>query len=71
MSATRVQEENLIIVSTTEEYALKHGMNVADVLRLFSVHKIQELIRSQYEVLHMLDLNESLDMVEAILGRAG
>ena len=70
MEDTRKQEENLIIVSTVEEYALKHQMKVSDVLRLFSKNKIGQILRSQYDVLHMLDLSESLDFVETYLGRA-
>ena len=70
MSELRRQEENLIVVSTVEEYAFKHNMQVSQVLRLFSIHHIQQMLRSQYEVLHMLDLSEALDYVEQIIGRA-
>jgi len=69
MEDLRKQEENLIIVATVEEYALKHNMLVPDVLKLFSLNNIQQLLRSQYEVLHMSDLSESLELVEAVLGR--
>lgn len=58
-----------MIVSVVEEYAFKHQMKVPDVLRLFSANHIQQMIRSQYEVLHMLDLSESLDYAEAFLSR--
>ena len=67
MAESRVQEEDLIIVATVEEYAFKHNMAVPDVLHLFCKHKILQLLRSQYEVLHMLDLSESLDFVETYL----
>lgn len=69
MTETRIQEENLIIVTAVEEFALKHGMKVSEVLQLFSENHIQQILRSQYDVLHMLDLSESLDLVESILGR--
>lgn len=69
MTETRIQEENLIIVTAVEEFALKHGMKVSEVLQLFSENRIQQILRSQYDVLHMLDLSESLDLVESILGR--
>lgn len=69
MQEHRNQEENLIIVSTVEEYALKHQMSASDVLHLFSKYNIQSILRSQYEVLHMLDLSESLEFVENYLGR--
>ena len=71
MSEIRRQEENLIIVSTVEEYALKYNMDVSDVLRLFSKYNVQKILRSQYDVLHMMDLSESLDFVENFLGRIG
>ena len=71
MSEIRRQEENLIIVSTVEEYALKHNMDVSDVLRLFSKYNVLKILRSQYDVLHMMDLSESLDFVENFLGRIG
>ena len=71
MSEIRRQEENLIIVSTVEEYALKHNMDVSDVPRLFSKYNVQKILRSQYDVLHMMDLSESLDFVENFLGRIG
>lgn len=71
MSEIRRQEENLIIVSTVEEYALKHNMDVSDVLRLFSKYNVLRILRSQYDVLHMMDLGESLDFVENFLGRIG
>ena len=71
MSEIRRQEENLIIVSTVEEYALKYNMDVSDVLRLFSKYNVLKILRSQYDVLHMMDLSESLDFVENFLGRIG
>lgn len=69
MSDTRTHDENLILVYAAEEYALKYEMNVADVLYLFRENKIPQMLRSQYEVLHMLDLSESLELVESVLGR--
>lgn len=65
----RRQEENLIVISTVEEYALKHHMSVPDVVRLFMLNRIPSLLRSQYDVLHMMDLSESLDLAESVLGR--
>lgn len=69
MSETRTHDENFIIVYAAEEYALKHNMKTSDVLKLFSDNDIMQMLRTQYEMLHMMDLSESLDLVEAVLGR--
>lgn len=67
---SREDDEKLIYVSTVEEYAFRHGLPVCDVLRLFKRNSIEKLLKSQYEVLHMLDISDSVSMVENILGRA-
>lgn len=67
---SREDDEKLIYVSTVEEYAFRHGLPVCDVLRLFKRNSIENLLKSQYEVLHMLDISDSVSMVESILGRA-
>lgn len=67
---SREDDEKLIYVSTVEEYAFRHGLPVCDVLRLFKRNSIETLLKSQYEVLHMLDISDSVSMVESILGRA-
>ena len=53
-----------------EGYAQKHGLMVADVIRLFNQHDIISAIRSQYAVLHMLDLDEAVEFAEDMLERA-
>ena len=65
----RTDDENLMIVSTAEEYAFLHNMKMADVLKLFKKNNIASIIRSQYDVLHMLDIRDSVSMAENILGR--
>ena len=67
---SREDDEKLIYVSIVEEYAFRHGLPVCDVLRLFKRNSIEKLLKSQYEVLHMLDISDSVSMVESILGRA-
>lgn len=66
---SREDDEKLIYVSTAEEYALRHSLRVCDVLRLFKKNSIEKLLKSQYEVLHMLDISESVSMVESVLRR--
>ena len=66
----RNDEENLIYVSTAEEYACLHKMATADVLALFKVNDIADILRSQYDVLHTLDIRDSVSLVEGILARA-
>ncbi len=65
----RVDDENLMIVSTVEEYAFLHKMKTTDVLMLFKKNNIASILRSQYDVLHMLDIRDSVSMVEKILER--
>lgn len=67
----RVDDENLMIVSTVEEYAFLHNAKTTDVLKLFKKNNIASILRSQYDVLHMLDIRDSVSMVEKILERAG
>ena len=67
---SREDDEKLIYVSTVEEFAFRHSLPVCDVLRLFKRHNIEKLLKSQYEVLHMLEISDSVSMVESILGRA-
>ena len=67
MSEYRTQEENLILISTVEEYAFKHKIEVRNVLDMFYKNNIPQLLRSQYEVLHMMDLSDSLYFVEDYL----
>ena len=43
---------------------------VADVIKLFNQHDIISAIRSQYSVLHMLDLDEAEGFAEDLLKRA-
>ena len=67
---SREDDERLIYVSTVEEFAFRHSLPVRDVLRLFKKNSIEKLLKSQYEVLHMLDIRDSVSMGESILGRA-
>ncbi len=67
----RVDDENLMIVSTVEEYAFLHKMKTTDVLMLFKKNNIASILRSQYDVLYMLDIRDSVSMVEKILERKG
>ena len=64
----RTDDENLMIVSTAEEYAFLHGMRMPDVLRLFKKNNIASILRSQYDVLHMLDIRDSVLMLRSSLG---
>ena len=69
MTDKQKQESDLIFVITTENYATRHKMSVLNVLKLFSKKNIYNLLRSQFEVLHTLDFNESLEFVEDYLSK--
>lgn len=58
---------NLIVVAVTEEFGRRHDMSTTDVLDLFSKHDLFNLLRSQYEVLHTLDLDEGADFLDEYL----
>ena len=67
MTDKQKHESDLIFVITTENYATRHRMSILNVLKLFSKKNIYNLLRSQYEVLHTLDFDESLEFVEDYL----
>ena len=64
------QEQNLIVVTAVEGYSQRHHLSVRDTMALFIRHKVPGILRSQFEVLHMLVLDESIHYAEAILRRA-
>ena len=70
MSEQDIRDCNLLVIAAVEGYAQKHGLTVADVITLFNQHDIISAIRSQYSVLHMLDLDEAEEFAEDMLERA-
>ena len=70
MSEQDIKVCNFLVIAAVEGYAQKHGLAVADVIRLFNQHDIISAIRSQYAVLHMLDLDEAEEFAEDMLERA-
>lgn len=67
MNRQKERDMNLIIVATVEEYGLRHQMPVKDVLSLFEKYNMLSLLRTQYEVLHMMDLSEGVNFAEEVL----
>lgn len=70
MKSRREKEADLIVIAAAEEYGYKKNMAVSDVLQLFQKENIFNLLRSQYEVLHTMDLSEGTEFVESYLKRA-
>ena len=70
MSDQDIKDCNFLVIAAVEGYAHKHGLTVADVIKLFNRHDIISVIRSQYSVLHMLDLDEAEEFAEDMLERA-
>ena len=70
MSEQDIKDCNFLVIAVVEGYAQKHGLTVADVIKLFNQHDIISAIRSQYSVLHMLDLDEAEGFAEDLLKRA-
>ncbi len=67
MNRREERDANLIVVAAAEEYGMCHQMPVKNVLALFEKHKVSQMLRSQYEVLHTMDLAESAYAAEAYL----
>lgn len=67
MSRQEEREANLIVVAAVEEYGGRHHMSVKEVLSLFERYNIVDLLRSQHEVLHMMDLGEGANFAESVL----
>ncbi|MCD8049735.1 MAG: DUF3791 domain-containing protein [Clostridia bacterium] len=67
MKNQKEKDSDLIVVAAAEEYAERNNMPVGDVLKLFAEKGIFALLRSQYDVLHTLDLGEGAEYVEAYL----
>ena len=70
MSEQDIKDCNFLVIAAVEGYDQKHGLTVADVITLFNQHDIISAIRSQYSVLHMLDLDEAEGFAEDLLKRA-
>lgn len=67
MSEQDVKDCNLIVIAAVEAYAQKHNMKTEQALQLFNQHNVIPVIRSQYAVLHMLDLDEAALFAEDML----
>jgi len=63
------REQNLMLVVAVEEYSRKYQLSPQDTLRLCMQHKINELLRKHYEVLHTQSLDESFHFAEDVLAR--
>lgn len=64
-------DKNLIVVAAVEGYAQKHSINTQDVLKKFQQFGILDLLRSQYDILHTQNLDESVSFAEDVLARRG
>ncbi len=62
-------DENLIVVAAVEGYARKHSMDEKTVFEIFHKFNLLHLLRSQYEVLHTQDLDESVFFAEDVIKR--
>ncbi len=68
---SRQREENLIVVSSVEEFGLRHNIPTEKVFSLFRKYELTDLLREQYDVLHTLPISEGADFAEAVLKRRG
>jgi len=63
----RQRDENLMIVTAVEQYALNHHISTAAAYTLFRENGINMLIRRHYNALHTQPLDESYYFAEDIL----
>lgn len=61
------KDSDLIVVAVAEEYGRRHQMAMSDVTALFAREGLFDLLRSQYDVLHTLDLDEGADFIDQYL----
>lgn len=70
MSQTEM-DKNLLVVTAVEGYAQKHNLSEEDVYRKFNQHGILNLVRQEYDALHIQPLEETVDFVEDVMSRFG
>ena len=61
------RDQNLMLVYAVEGYSWRHNLSEKDVIALFRKHRINELIRKNYNALHTQDLDESISFAEDVL----
>lgn len=67
---TRISRDtNLLVVNAIDGYAHNHGISMHEAVKVFKKNDMFALIRSQYEVLHTLALDESVQFAEDVLAR--
>lgn len=64
-------DKNLLVVTAVEGYAQKHNLSEEDVYRKFNQHGILNLVRQEYDALHIQPLEETVDFVEDVMSRFG
>lgn len=63
------RDANLIVVTALDGYAYNHRISTSDAAKIFKKNDMFTLIRSQYDVLHTLSLDESIQFAEDVLRR--
>lgn len=63
------RDKNLIVVYALDGYARNHGISTHEAVKIFKENDMFSLLRSQYEVLHTLALDESIQFTEDVLAR--
>ncbi|MCL1833219.1 MAG: DUF3791 domain-containing protein [Leptospirales bacterium] len=60
-------DQNLMLVYAVEGYSQRHNLLEKDVIILFRKHKINHLLRKNYNALHTQDLDECISFAEDVL----
>jgi hypothetical protein len=65
--AQDAEDADLIVVAALEEYSRRHGLDTHEAYALFQDAGVFASIRSGYDVLHTLDLDEAADYADDCL----
>lgn len=63
------RDKNLLVVTALDGYARNHRISTYEAAQVFKKNDMFSLIRSQYDVLHTLALDESIRFAEDVLAR--
>jgi len=70
MSEQDVNDANLLVVIAVDGYARRHNVSSSEAYAYLSKKTIPQIIRANYETLHMLDPFEVVDFVDDVLRSA-
>jgi len=67
MNEQDVNDANLLVVIAVDGYARRHNISSSEAYAYLAAKAIPQVIRDNYETLHMLDPFEVVDFAEDVL----